>query len=43
MEGGRNLMARDDFKNLGFTESSTTIVAKKAPEGEEGKKGELRW
>ncbi|KAL2122635.1 hypothetical protein VTJ04DRAFT_3090 [Mycothermus thermophilus] len=33
----RNLMARDDFKNLGFKEPS------KPTDGEVGVKGELRW
>ncbi|KAL2269919.1 hypothetical protein VTJ83DRAFT_2103 [Remersonia thermophila] len=33
----RNLMAKDDFKNLGFKEPS------QAAESEVGVKGELRW
>ncbi|KLU89303.1 cytochrome c oxidase assembly protein COX19 [Magnaporthiopsis poae ATCC 64411] len=36
----RNLMARDDFKNLGFKEDSKP---EKKPAEEECKKGELRW
>ena len=32
----RNLMAKDEFKNLGFGDD-------KAKEAEGGKKGELRW
>ncbi|KAK4242315.1 hypothetical protein C8A03DRAFT_40287 [Achaetomium macrosporum] len=35
----RNLMARDDFKNLGFKETP----AKQDDRGETGVKGELRW
>jgi len=36
--GDRNLMAKDEFKNLGFGEE-------KPADGkvDEGKKGELRW
>ena len=38
----RNLMAKDEFKNLGFAEESEKKVV--TPVGaEEGKKGELRW
>jgi len=33
-------MAKDDFKNLGFKE---TTSGKKAGEEEKGAKGELRW
>ncbi|KAL2128038.1 hypothetical protein VTI74DRAFT_9826 [Chaetomium olivicolor] len=36
----RNLMARDDFRNLGFKEEAP---AKPASSGETGVKGELRW
>jgi cytochrome c oxidase assembly protein subunit 19 len=32
-----NLMAKDDFKNLGFKSEESTSDA------EQGKKGELRW
>ncbi|KUJ20257.1 cytochrome c oxidase assembly protein COX19 [Mollisia scopiformis] len=41
----RNLMAKDEFKNLGFDEGKgSTIDAKKVDGGQEqGKKGELRW
>lgn len=35
-------MAKDEFKNLGFAdENEKKVVA--TSEGEEGKKGELRW
>ncbi|KAL2178656.1 uncharacterized protein P884DRAFT_240678 [Thermothelomyces heterothallicus CBS 202.75] len=37
----RNLMARDDFKNLGFKEESQQ--PKQSEIGETGVKGELRW
>ncbi|KAK0383318.1 hypothetical protein NLU13_9231 [Sarocladium strictum] len=33
-----NLMAKDDFKNLGFAEKEKPL-----PEPEKGVKGELRW
>ncbi|KJZ79098.1 Cytochrome c oxidase assembly protein COX19 [Hirsutella minnesotensis 3608] len=36
----RNLMARDDFKNLGFAE---TPKPSQLSEPEKGVKGELRW
>ncbi|KAK3337365.1 hypothetical protein B0T19DRAFT_70540 [Cercophora scortea] len=36
----RNLMARDDFKNLGFKEPE---AAKPSEDEEKGVKGELRW
>jgi len=36
-----NLMAKDDFKNLGFSEQK--VLIKKREEEEKGKKGELRW
>jgi len=38
----RNLMARDDFKNLGFGEEVTT-AAKKEAEEDKAEKGELKW
>ncbi len=37
----RNLMAKDDFKNLGFRESDED--KKKTEAEEKGAKGELRW
>ncbi|KAK4044579.1 putative succinyl-CoA ligase subunit alpha, mitochondrial [Parachaetomium inaequale] len=39
----RNLMARDDFKNLGFKEKGQETPAKQGDGGETGVKGELRW
>jgi hypothetical protein len=36
----RNLMAPDDFKNLGFAEEKPKMPAK---EPEKGVKGELMW
>ncbi|KAL2171906.1 hypothetical protein VTG60DRAFT_1293 [Thermothelomyces hinnuleus] len=40
----RNLMARDDFKNLGFKEEGQQPTpAKQSESGETGVKGELRW
>ncbi|KAJ4417455.1 hypothetical protein N0V85_001842 [Neurospora sp. IMI 360204] len=36
----RNLMAKDDFKNLGFKENEP---ASTPAEAEKGVKGELRW
>jgi cytochrome c oxidase assembly protein subunit 19 len=38
----RNLMAKDDFKNLGFGEEKLAEDAKN-DDKEKGKKGELRW
>lgn len=38
----RNLMAKDDFKNLGFREGSKQ-AAPSTSEPEQGVKGELRW
>jgi cytochrome c oxidase assembly protein subunit 19 len=38
----RNLMAKDEFKNLGFSEDKPATEPKKERE-EKGKKGELRW
>jgi cytochrome c oxidase assembly protein subunit 19 len=38
----RNLMAKDEFKNLGFGEEKSATAAKKE-DAAEGKKGELRW
>ena len=35
---GRNLMAQDEFKNLGFKEEK-----EESKEEEKGVKGELRW
>jgi cytochrome c oxidase assembly protein subunit 19 len=34
----RNLMARDDFKNLGFAQSPPPSTEKAAPEAEKGVK-----
>ncbi|QUC20352.1 uncharacterized protein UV8b_04593 [Ustilaginoidea virens] len=42
----RNLMARDELKNLGFAEAANPEPAGQAKpqlEGEKGVKGELRW
>ncbi|KAM3073137.1 Cytochrome c oxidase assembly protein cox19 [Clarireedia jacksonii] len=43
----RNLMAKDEFKNLGFADDAPATTGKKpgveGPEGEKGTKGELRW
>lgn len=39
----RNLMLRDDFKNLGYQEPGLPGPPAKAPEPEKGVKGELRW
>ena len=41
----RNLMAKDDFKNLGFKEKSGEPARreKTQQDGEKGAKGELRW
>ncbi|KAK0618601.1 hypothetical protein B0T17DRAFT_495562 [Bombardia bombarda] len=36
----RNLMAKDDFKNLGFKEDA---IAKQDDDGKKGVKGELHW
>ncbi len=38
----RNLMAKDEFKNLGFGEDKQPVELKK-DDDEKGKKGELRW
>lgn len=38
----RNLMAKDEFKNLGFGDDKAAIEPKKDEE-DKGKKGELRW
>jgi cytochrome c oxidase assembly protein subunit 19 len=38
----RNLMAKDEFKNLGFGEDKAAAEPKK-DEAETSKKGELRW
>lgn len=38
-----NLMAKDDFKNLGFKEDEPSSTPKPAAEAEKGVKGELRW
>jgi len=42
LTGFRNLMAKDEFKNLGFGEEKPAIAPKKE-DAAEGKKGELRW
>lgn len=43
----RNLMARDELKNLGFAEPTKSDVSqqptKPQSEPEKGEKGELRW
>jgi hypothetical protein len=44
----RNLMAKDEFKNLGFAEEgqkepATAAVAVAKVDGKKGEKGELRW
>ena len=39
----RNLMAKDEFKNLGFGEEKPPADTKKEDNKESGKKGELRW
>ncbi|TVY16842.1 Cytochrome c oxidase assembly protein COX19 [Lachnellula arida] len=39
----RNLMAKDEFKNLGFGEEKPATAATKDEKAEEGKKNELRW
>ena len=39
----RNLMAKDEFKNLGFADDKAAEAEKKAGAAEEGEKGELRW
>ena len=38
-----NLMAKDDFKNLGFKEKEPASTHTPATEAEKGVKGELRW
>lgn len=40
---GRNLMAKDEFKNLGFGDEKPVAAVKKEDEAEQGQKGELRW
>lgn len=40
-ETSRNLMARDEFKNLGFAEPPPPPAPAKEPE--KGVKGELQW
>lgn len=39
----RNLMAKDEFKNLGFADNKPTEESKKNTGAEKGPKGELRW
>ncbi|TAQ87933.1 hypothetical protein B7494_g3746 [Chlorociboria aeruginascens] len=39
----RNLMAKDEFKNLGFGEEKSAADAKRDDGAEKGEKGELRW
>ncbi|TVY54174.1 Cytochrome c oxidase assembly protein COX19 [Lachnellula cervina] len=39
----RNLMAKDEFKNLGFGEEKPASTTTKDEKAEEGKKNELRW
>ena len=41
----RNLMAKDEFKNLGFGEDKPAADEKKTTDdgADQGKKGELRW
>jgi len=43
MDAVRNLMARDEFKNLGFADPSATNKEDQGPDGDRGNKGELRW
>ena len=40
---GRNLMAKDEFKNLGFGDDKPAPDDKKADATDKGKAGELRW
>lgn len=40
---GRNLMAKDEFKNLGFGDDKPTEDTKKDDGADKGQKGELRW
>lgn len=40
---GRNLMAKDEFKNLGFTEDKPAEESKKGSGADKETKGELRW
>jgi len=39
----RNLMAKDEFKNLGFGEEKAPAEPKKEDREDKGQKGELRW
>ncbi|CAD6504618.1 BgTH12-00126 [Blumeria graminis f. sp. triticale] len=40
----RNLMAKDEFKNLGFSDEKDELTSGRKEEKEEkGTKGELRW
>jgi hypothetical protein len=40
----RNLMMRDDFKNLGFKDGTKSIKPATKPKSDsDGVKGELRW
>ncbi|KAG6059470.1 hypothetical protein E4U17_006199 [Claviceps sp. LM77 group G4] len=39
----RNLMARDEFKNLGFASPTETASGPQQSEPEKGVKGELLW
>ena len=44
MEGiDRNLMAKDEFKNLGFGEEKPAVDKEKEDSTLKGQKGELRW
>ena len=47
MAWGRNLMAKDEFKNLGFAEEGQVEGKKEegavAKGSNKGEKGELRW
>ncbi|PSS20159.1 hypothetical protein M430DRAFT_49852 [Amorphotheca resinae ATCC 22711] len=39
----RNLMAKDEFKNLGFHDDKPAEEAKKDDGADKGVKGEIRW
>lgn len=39
----RNLMAKDEFKNLGFADEKPSEASKNDGGTDKGSKGELRW
>jgi cytochrome c oxidase assembly protein subunit 19 len=39
----RNLMAKDEFKNLGFSDDKPAENTKRDDGADKGQKGELRW